>query len=113
MCTCPHAKVQIQPFNGTPSNTVIQLKKDLEKHLAEFSGVEISSIEILPSQELTSDLMNDAHTRYRADKILRKNRKRYKQGTITIFVTNKDIQSPTKASPIMASGGSRSGLGRR
>lgn len=99
MCTCPHVKVLIQPFNGTPTKTVTQLKRDLEKHLTEFSGVDVSSIEILPGQDLTPDLMNAAHTRYRADKILHKDRKRYRQGTITIFVTNKDISIPYKGKP--------------
>lgn len=98
MC-CPYAKVLIQPFNGTPDKTVTQLKKDLEKHLEDFSGVTISSIEILPKQDLTPDLMNDAHTRYRADKILRKDRNRYPRGTITIFVTNQDISIPYRGKP--------------
>lgn len=98
-CMCPHTKILIQPFKGTPSQTVTQLKKDLEKHLSEFSDVEITSIEILPEQQFTADLMNDAHTRYRADKILRKDRKRYPAHTITIFVTNKDISIPYRGKP--------------
>lgn len=95
-CQGPHTKILIQPMKGTPSQTVTQLKKDLEKNLTKFSDVAITSIEILPEQELTADLMNDEHTRYRADKILHHDRKRYPDGTITIFVTNKDISIPYK-----------------
>lgn len=86
-------RVVIQPYKGIPKSTVEQLKKDLEKNLADYAHTTISSIEILPEIELTPDLKNDAGTRYRAEKILRKNNEAYKKGTVMISVTKEDIST--------------------
>lgn len=86
-------RVVIQPYKGIPKSTVEQLKKDLEENLATYAHTPISSIEILPEIELTPDLKNDAGTRYRAEKILRKNNEEYKKGTVMISVTKADIST--------------------
>lgn len=53
------------------------------------------NIQVLPNKSLTEELMNEAKTRYRADKIIRSTRQKTDNITI-IGLTHKDISVPYK-----------------
>jgi len=92
MCCCPHTVICLQPFDDFTQKEAQTLKSDLIKHFKEQAGCEYE-IRILPNKHLTTDLMNDAKTRYRASKIIRSLMKDRKEGTTVIGLTHKDIST--------------------
>ena len=67
-CTCPPT-ICLQPYDNFTQKEAKQLSKVLEKKFLELFGVEFE-FEVLPNRKLSADLLNDAKTRYRADKII-------------------------------------------
>lgn len=70
ICSCPFVKVSLQPYADFSQKEAEQLKIDLEKHLCKLIAEVELDFEVLPNKPLGPELMNDAGTRYRADKIL-------------------------------------------
>ncbi len=66
---CPPT-VYLQPCNNFTSHEAETLIPRLREVIKESSGVELS-LEVRPPIQLNDTLMNEAHTRFRADKIIR------------------------------------------
>ncbi len=66
---CPPT-IYLQPCNNFTKNEAEKLIPKFKAFIKESSGVELS-FEVKPPIQLHDTLMNDSHTRYRADKIIR------------------------------------------
>ena len=66
---CPHTTICLQPFDNYSQQEAEQLREVLENKFLEFFDADFE-FEVLPNRHLTTDLMNDNKTRYRADKII-------------------------------------------
>lgn len=96
MCSCPHTVICLQPMDDFSQKEAERLKKNLQKHVKELELGEVVGIEVLPSKKLTPSLMNDAKTRYRADKIIRYVQEGKDNRRIIIALTHKDISVPLR-----------------
>lgn len=96
-CTCPPT-IYFQPYDNYTQKEACQLSKVLEKKLQKLFGVEFE-IEVLPNKKLSAELMNDAKTRYRADKIINALKKEAGDHKIIIALTHKDVSFPYKGRP--------------
>lgn len=65
----PHATICLQPFDNYSQQEAEQLREVLENKFVEFFDADFE-FEVLTNKHLTTDLMNDNKTRYRADKII-------------------------------------------
>ena len=88
-CLCPPT-IHLQPFGKFSQREAQQLGKELTKRLEEIFSVEVEC-EVHPSLPLSDTLMNDSHTRYRADKIIRSMAGNANKQNIYIGLTHKDI----------------------
>ncbi len=93
-CTCAPT-ICLQPYDNFTQKETKQLSKVLEKKFQKLFGVEFE-IDVLPNKKLSSDLMNDAKTRYRADKIIGSLKKVAGDHRIMIGLTHKDVSFPYK-----------------
>lgn len=96
-CTCPPT-ICLQPYDNYTQGEAKQLSKVLEKKFKELYGVEFE-LEVLPNKKLSADLLNDAKTRYRADKIINSLKKEADDHRIIIGLTHKDVSYPYKGKP--------------
>ena len=96
-CTCPPT-IFLQPYDNYTQKEAKQLSKVLEKKFLELYGVEFE-FEVLPNKKLSADLMNDAKTRYRADKIINSLKKDAGDHRIMIGLTHKDVSYLYKGKP--------------
>lgn len=97
MASCtntPSTIILLQPFDDFSQEDAEKLKVDIEKHREDFGSVVIKDIKVLPNKSLTDDLLNDAKTRYRADKIIPELQEQRSCGTAIIGLTRKDISLP-------------------
>ena len=92
VCACPPV-FYLQPYGNFTQQEAGQLKRDLLKYLPDIILIHPNDleIEIQPSLPLTNDLMNEAKTRYRADKIVNSLAKKANSHLIIVGVTHKDI----------------------
>lgn len=90
----PSTTILLQPYGNFTQTEAEKLKADIEKHREDFGSVIIKDIKVLPNKPLTDDLLNDAKTRYRADKIIPKLQEQRGLGTNIIGLTRKDISLP-------------------
>lgn len=60
----------IQPYNTFSPSLAKSISSELAKHITSATGVHVTDIKILEPVELDNKYMNNAKTRYRADKIL-------------------------------------------
>lgn len=102
-----HGKVTIYlvPLDGVKDAEVKKLQKELGENIDRIQTENVEKIqgdvearvEILPRMETPDSCYNDAHTRFRAPKILNFLKKQYAgeigQGGSVIGVTNKDIST--------------------
>ena len=65
-CLCPPV-IHLQPFGKFSQREAQLLGKELTKRIEDIFGVELEC-EIHPPLPLSETLMNDGHTRYRAEK---------------------------------------------
>lgn len=93
-CTCPPS-IYLQPYGNYTQKEAQQLSKVLEQKFKELFGVEFE-VEVLPNKTFTSELMNDAKTRYRADKIIGSLKDGAGDHIIIIALTHKDVSVPYK-----------------
>ena len=96
-CTCP-ATICLQPYDNFTQQEAKQLSKVLEKKFMELFGVEFE-FEVLPNKKLSGELMNDAKTRFRADKIINSLKEDAGDHRIIIGLTHKDVSYPYKGKP--------------
>ena len=96
-CTCPPT-ICLQPYDNFTQQEAKLLSKVLEKKFMELYGVEFE-FEVLPNKKLSADQMNDAKTRYRADKIINSLKKEANNHRIMIGLTHKDVSVPYKNKP--------------
>ena len=92
---CPRTTIYLQPFDNYSQQEAEQLKEVLEKKFLEYFDVDFV-FEVLPNRDLTTDLMNDPKTRYRADKIIRSLAKDACEQKIIIGLTHKDVSCSYK-----------------
>lgn len=88
-CLCPPV-IHLQPFGKFSQREAQLLGKELSKRIEDIFGVELEC-EIHPPLPLSDTLMNDGHTRYRADKIIRSMTENANRHNIYIGLTHKDI----------------------
>ena len=94
--TCPPTiTICIQPYDNYTQKEAQQLSKVLEEEFKELFDREFK-FEVLPNKSLTTELMNDAKTRYRADKIINSLKKGAGKHKIIIALTHKDVSVPYK-----------------
>ncbi len=91
----PHCRLLIQPYGNfsqaKAQEVSTQLVAALNKHM---SGLAVTEVKLLPNKPLTTALMNDGKTRYRARKILDQQQGQLQQpGDVIIGLTNKDIST--------------------
>ena len=96
-CTCPPT-IFLQPLDNYTQKEARQLSKVLEKKFLELYGV-VFEFEVLPNKKLSTDLMNDNKSRYRADKIIDSLKKEASYHRIIIGLTHKDVSFPYKGKP--------------
>ena len=99
LCTCPFVKVSLQPYADFTQKEAQQLKNELEKHLGLLIGEVGLEFEVLPNKPLAEELLNDAGTRYRADKIINSLTKDDNGQHVIIGLTHKDISVSYKGRP--------------
>ena len=88
-CLCPPV-IHLQPFGKFSQREAQLLGKELTKRIEDIFGVELVC-EIHPPLPLSETLMNDGHTRYRADKIIRSMAVNANRQNIYIGLAHKDI----------------------
>ena len=88
-CLCPPV-ISLQPYGNFTQQEASRLGKQLEQLLSDLFSVEIEC-EVLPVLPLADSLMNDAKTRYRADKIIRTMSSKASKHNVYIGLTHKDI----------------------
>jgi archaemetzincin len=88
-CRCPPV-IHLQPFGKFSQREAQLLGKELTKRLEDIFGVELEC-EVHPPLPLSDTMMNDGHTRYRADKIIRSIAANANRHNIYIGLTHKDI----------------------
>ena len=88
-CLCPPV-IHLQPFGKFSQHEAQLLGKELTKRIEDIFGVELEC-EVHPPLPLSDTLMNDGHTRYRADKIIHSMAANANRHNIYIGLTHKDI----------------------
>ena len=88
-CLCPPV-IHLQPFGKFSQREAQLLGKELTKRIEDIFSVELEC-EVHPPLPLSDTLMNDGHTRYRADKIIRSMTANANRHNIYIGLTHKDI----------------------
>ncbi len=88
-CLCPPV-IHLQPFGKFSQREAQLLGKELTKRTEEIFGVELEC-EVHPPLPLSDTLMNDGHTRYRADKIIHSMAAYANRHNIYIGLIHKDI----------------------
>lgn len=88
-CLCPPV-IHLQPFGKFSQHEAQLLGKELTKRINDIFCVELEC-EVHPPLPLSDTLMNDGHTRYRADKIIRSMAGNANKHNIYIGLTHKDI----------------------
>ena len=88
-CLCPPV-IHLQPFGKFSQHEAQLLGKELTKRIEDIFGVELEC-EVHPPLPLSATLMNDGHTRYRADKIIHSISANANRHNIYIGLTHKDI----------------------
>ena len=88
-CLCPPV-IHLQPFGKFSQHEAQLLGKELTKRIEDIFGVELEC-EVHPPLPLSDTMMNDGHTRYRADKIIRSIAANANRHNIYIGLTHKDI----------------------
>ena len=88
-CLCPPV-IHLQPFGKFSQHEAQLLGKELTKRIEDIFGVELE-YEVHPPLPLPDTMMNDSHTRYRADKIIRSIAANANRHNIYIGLTHKDI----------------------
>lgn len=89
MCLCPPT-IYLQPYGNFTQKEASKLGKELESHLFEIFNVDLDC-EVLPALPLVDSLLNNAKTRYRADKIIKSLSVNADGHNIYIGLTHKDI----------------------
>ena len=89
ICLCPPV-IHLQPFGKFSQREAQLLGKELTKRIEDIFGVELEC-EVHPPLPLSDTMMNDGHTRYRADKIIRSIAANANRHNIYIGLTHKDI----------------------
>lgn len=93
-CTCPPT-ICLQPLDNYTQKEAKQLSMVLEKKFMELYGVKFE-FEVLPNKKLSAELMNDAKTRYRADKIINFLKGEAGDHRFIIGLSHKDVSVPYK-----------------
>ena len=88
-CLCPPV-IHLQPFGKFSQHEAQLLGKELTKRIEDIFGVELEC-EVHPPLPFSDALMNDGHTRYRADKIIHSMAANANTHNIYIGLTHKDI----------------------
>lgn len=94
LCCCPHTTICLQPLDDFTMKEAKALQKDLKTHLPKVTDEDWNII-VLPSKKLNPSLMNQKHTRYRADKLCRFLEVKDRDKTI-IGLTHHDISVPLR-----------------
>ena len=88
-CLCPPT-IHLQPYGNFSQREADKLGKELTIKIDEIFGVELD-YEVHPSLPLSDTLMNDAKTRYRAEKMIHSMAADANKHNIYIGLTHKDI----------------------
>ena len=88
-CLCPPV-IHLQPFGKFSQREAQLLGKELTKRLEDIFGVELEC-DVHTPLPFSDVLMNDGHTRYRADKIIHSMAANANRHNIYIGLTHKDI----------------------
>lgn len=85
-CTCPPT-ICLQPYDNFTQQEAMKLKTELDTHLQEILN-DSFIVKVLPNKPLTKDLLNDAKTRYKGERIISSLKD---SPSTTIALTHKDI----------------------
>ena len=96
--SCPTVRVSLLPMGDFTQQEAENLKKEMQTHLSEMLDVALI-FDVLPTRQLADSFLNDAKTRYRADKIIRALEKEANPEHIIVALTHKDISLPYKDKP--------------
>ena len=88
-CLCPPV-IYLQPYGNFSQKEASILGKELRKMIWEMFSVDMDC-EVLPAQPLSNSLLNDAKSRFRADKIIRTMSSKADEHNIYIGLTHRDI----------------------
>ncbi|MBO4659373.1 MAG: hypothetical protein J5637_07105 [Prevotella sp.] len=86
-CSCPPT-VMLQPCNDFTQAEAKALIPKIQNVITESAGIELD-FDVLPTIQLSDSLLNDAKTRYRADKIIRSIKENHHD--VIIVLTHQDI----------------------
>lgn len=94
-CTCPHCRILIQPYGSFSQARAQSVAKELTKSLStHVKGLAVTEVVVLPGKPLTEDLMNNAKSRYRANKILNQQASlKSQKNDVIIGLTDRDIST--------------------
>lgn len=79
--------IYLQPYDNFTQQEAMKLKKELDLHLQEVLA-DSFVVEVLPNKPLTKDLLNDARTRYKGERMISSLKD---SPSTTIALTHKDI----------------------
>ena len=79
--------IYLQPYDNFTQQEAMKLKKELDLHLQEVLA-DSFVVEVLPNKPLTKDLLNDAQTRYKGERMISSLKD---SPSTTIALTHKDI----------------------
>ena len=94
----PQTTICLQPMGKFSQKEAQNLKAELQQHISELGLGNVKDIKVLPNKPLAGSLMNDARTRYRADKIIRSLQVGKSENRTIIALTHKDISVPLRGS---------------
>lgn len=78
--------IYLQPYDNFTQQEAMNLKKELDFHLQEVLA-DSFVVEVLPNKPLTKDLLNDAQTRYKGERMISSLKD---SPSTTIALTHKD-----------------------
>lgn len=79
--------IYLQPYDSFTQHEAVKLKKELDFHFQEILA-DSFVVEVFPNKSLTKDLLNDAQTRYKGERMISSLKD---SPSTTIALTHKDI----------------------
>ena len=83
----------VQPYNNFSRKEAESIAEELKKNVSKYTSLTISQITVLPNVKLTTNEMNDAHTRYRAEKLLKRQKLGNTPGIVEVGLLDEDIST--------------------
>lgn len=95
-CTDPVCVLMVQPYDDFSQTEAKQLANKVKTEIERMTAVMINEVHVLPNKPLPESALNDAKTRYRAEKILKLQQPQCKGFVLVMGLTNSDISTANR-----------------